>query len=51
MAKKHLRSHTGLRGIAALMVAPVHMYRDDWLFENPSQKWLTKQWESRPQGR
>lgn len=26
MAMEHLRSHTGLRGFAALTVAPVHMY-------------------------
>jgi peptidoglycan/LPS O-acetylase OafA/YrhL len=31
MAKEHLRSHTGLRGIAALMVAPVHMYCDEFV--------------------
>ena len=27
----HLRSHTGLRGVAALMVAPVHMYCDEFV--------------------
>lgn len=31
MAKIHLDSHTGLRGIAALMVAPVHMYCDKFV--------------------
>jgi peptidoglycan/LPS O-acetylase OafA/YrhL len=31
MTKEHLRSHTGLRGIAALIVAPVHMYCDEFV--------------------
>lgn len=31
MNKEHLRSDTELRGIAALMVAPVHMYCDEFV--------------------